>query len=168
VAPISADIAAAGLTLNGGGVLVGPEYLSENANYPRIIVDPIGHLYRQRDPSDGFGSNPAAYQVQAIGSRDLLCDVHIWGADYDGVMAIENQWWLSCFKILGNAPEMRMPGKYINQTTLDRLGRWYKCGWKIPTPLVNTPYPFVPSGTKGAGTTEIKLPDGSIETGCGP
>jgi hypothetical protein len=143
-------------TLDGGGVLLGPEAIAQQGKPFRVVALLSGDQF---DYSDQNGANP-----QPLRARLLGIEWHVWGFDYDSAMQLADQ--------IAVAHEHQAPGlweikggKWTNQTTVSVHGREYVFGTTIALPLVDTPWRVV-TGVSNANTGIMVFPN-TETTACG-
>jgi hypothetical protein len=165
-----------------GAILVGTEALFEQAAPPRIIFEPKGSKFSQREY---YSASNAIVTVErqreaamrTIASEDVMFDVRCWGAantgnpvdDYDVTRALYHAVRASIHAVMPGAYEIEEAGKYTVGTNNVRDGREFVFGVTFLTPVLDAllPYDAVNNSAaqNAALVTRLKAPAGVVPAG---
>lgn len=166
-----------GLSLAGhaplitASVNVGPEYLAENNDLPRIVFVPTVAPFVGRAAFNSMGliangPNPAINTTAPIMGRVVTGQVHCWGIDYDDAMALGDQFIRSMMWTLTSGNFTASEGVFTEKTLVAERGRefvftasWIESVSALPVTL------------SGAGTThvgEVYIDNAGNATGTTP
>lgn len=127
-------------------ILLGPEFLEQTTDYPRIVVVPTEDQYRAAGfnpimlDDDDQGTIP-----QPIWSDFQFANVHFWDADYGSALGLSHRFLRALSRV--NAGNYELVGSKWEDKVRDiRRGRTLvmKVGFGIP--VLETVYPSNPPG----------------------
>lgn len=166
--------------LVAGKILLGEQYLSENASPPKIVFVPQGSRYSSKDITSAaplLQATPlTAEQLIEISNRPVLTEeftfaVYCWGRtntetdptkipddDYDFARTLSHAVIAACDDLARGVYTVE-PGTWT-PSGLINYGRVYVFGITFATPVLSVLLPFVPPGTLGSATLYGHTPAG--------
>lgn len=157
------------------GMPIGPQYLVESLDFPRIIIVPTDLPFGGRA---GFNSQmlvsgqpiQAAQTNPPIASMTIRCSVEVWGADYDDCLDMASQFVRSAMWVLSTGNLEIGTGRWLDTTRVALRGRWlsFPVSWiaAITRYPISVPGTLAPSGT--AGTAKVYIDNAGNPTGQNP
>lgn len=140
--------------LSMGAILLGPEFVNENAVWPRMVVIPKGGPFSPKWVLEQKGSRLASLD-HVVGTYQTTGEIHVWGENFGDAEQLMKRFVLSL--------ALLCPGNYavtkadFNYSTLIAVtGRELVATFGVDVPIATTVAQRAPKGTQ-LGTLTASL-----------